>query len=90
MPDKNRQTFLQGHNPFDYLGFVVSADGRTLTYYDHDGTSWQVYQDLPSKTPNFDRQHWGKSFKLSNWVSCYDWTSGDGYENFPTWVENAK
>jgi hypothetical protein len=90
VPDKNRQTFLQGHNPFDYLGFVVSADGRTLTYYEHDGTSWKVYQDLPPKTSNFDRQHWGKGFKLSDWVPCYDWTSGDGYKNFPTWVENAK
>ena len=37
-----------------------------------------------------DREHWGKGFKLSNWVQCYDWTSGDGYNNFATWLENAK
>lgn len=88
--DKNRQTFPQGTNPFDYLGFVVSEDGEKLSYQEHDGTSWKVYQDLPPKMVNFDRQHWNKGFKLSNWVPCYDWTSGDGYNNFPSWVESAK
>lgn len=90
VPDKNRQTFTQGHNPFDYLGFVVSMDGKIITYYEHDGTTWKVYQDLPPKVVNFDRQHWGKGFKLSNWVPCYDWISEDGYKNFATWVENVK
>lgn len=88
--DKNRQTFVQGPNPLDYLGFVVSADGKKITYYEHDGRAWKVYQDLPPKSVNMDRQHWGKGFKLSNWVPCYDWVSGQGYHNFPTWVENAK
>lgn len=88
--DKNRQTFPQGKNPFDYLGFVISEDGKKHTYYEHDGVSWKIYQDLPAKSANYDRQHWGKGFKLSNWVQCYDWTSGDGYNNFATWLENAK
>jgi len=90
VPDKNKQTFPQGQNPFDYLGFVVSANGEKLTYYERDGAEWKVFQDLPPKTPNFDRQHWGKGFKLSNWVPCYDWILGDGYNNFPTWVDSTK
>ena len=88
--DKNQQTFLQGSNPFDFLGFVVSVDGKTLTYYEHDGKEWKIYNDLPFKTVNLASQYWGKGYKLSNWVPCYDWTSGEGYKNFPTWVENAK
>jgi hypothetical protein len=28
--------------------------------------------------------------KLSQWVPCYEWTTGDGYKNFPTSVNNAK
>lgn len=88
--DKNKQTFLQGENPFDYLGFVVSNDGKKLTYYEHDGTKWHIYQDLLPKTINWDRQHWGKGFKLSNWVPCYDWIGHNGYTNFASWVENAK
>jgi hypothetical protein len=88
--DKNRQTFPPGRDPFDFLGFVVSADGRKLTYYEHNGTAWSIYQDLPPKATNFGQQHWGKGFKLSQWVPCYDWTTGDGYKNFPIWVNNAK
>jgi hypothetical protein len=87
--DKNRQTFLNGPNPFDYLGFVVSDNGKTITYYEHDGSSWKIYQDLPARSTNMERQHWGKGYKLSEWVRCYDWTSGDGYNNFSSWVESA-
>ena len=29
VPDKNRQTFVQGANTFDYFGFVVSEDGKS-------------------------------------------------------------
>jgi hypothetical protein len=91
IPDKNRQTFAQGRNPFDYLGFVISEDGKTLTYYEHDGTDWKIYQDLPAKRlTNMPAQHWGKGFKLSNWVPIYDWTVGVGYNSFPKWLESAK
>jgi len=90
VPDKSRQTFALGRDPFDYLGFVVSADGKMLTYCEHDGRDWETYQDLPPKSINFPSQHWDKGFKLSNWVSCYDWANGDGYNNFPRWVDSAK
>lgn len=88
--DKNRQTFVQGPNPFDYLGFVVSEDGKRHTYYEHDGRDWKIYHDLPPKVTYYDRQYWGKGFKLSNWVTCYDWVYGNGYNNFVNWAEDAK
>jgi len=87
--DKSGQTFPQGPNPFDYLGFVISNDGQQLTYYEHDGVNWKVYHDLASKSVNVEPRHWGKGFKLSDWVRCYDWTGGGGYKNFPSWVERA-
>lgn len=90
IPDKNRQTFNKGRDPFDYLGFIISADGKLLTYYEHDGSAWKEYQDLRPKPSNFDRQYWGKGYKLSNWVPCYDWMADKGYERFLTWVGNAK
>jgi len=90
IPDKNRQTFPQGPNPFAFLGFVISEDGKKLTYYEHNGAGWSVYQDLPPKATSFDQQYWGKGFKLSNWVPCYDWTADDGYSNFPAWLDSAK
>ena len=89
--DKNQQVLPYGRNVFDYLGFVISSDGTTQAYYEHDGTDWRVYQDLPSKRLNgMDRQYWGRGYKLSNWVPVYDWANGDGYNNFSTWVDNAK
>ena len=89
--DKNQNTFSQGKNIFDYLGFTISSDGTTQTYYEHDGNEWKIYQDLPEKKlTNIGIQHRGKGFSLSNWVKVYDWTLQDGYNNFPTWVENAK
>lgn len=88
--DKNEQTFPQGPNPFDFLGFVISSDGKKLIYYEYIVNDWQVYIELPDKAANYDKQYWGKGYKLSNWVPCYDWTKDNGYQNFPTCVENAK
>jgi len=90
VPDKNKQVFAQGLNPFSFLGFWVSDDGQKQTYGEYDGTSWKVYEDLPPKAVSYDKQYRGKWFRLSNWVPCYDWKSGDGYNNFGAWVENAK
>lgn len=90
VPDKFRKAYGQGPNPFTYLGFWVSADGRKQTYGEYAGTDWIVYQDLPPKDTNYTQQYSGKWFRLSNWVPCHDWKSGDGYNNFSTWVENAK
>ncbi len=90
LPDKNQETFKNGLNPFDYLGFIVSNDGKTVTYYEHDGKEWEIYQDLkPNGSSIFDKQHWGRRFKLSDWVPCHDWVKNDGYNNFVDWIENA-
>ncbi len=88
--DKNRQTFAQGRNPFDFLGFTVSTDGNKLTFQEHNGTDWGIYQDLSPKIVNWGSQYWGKGYKFSAWVPCFDWIAGDGYNNFSTWVEGAK
>jgi len=89
--DKNQQTFPFGKNIFDYLGFVISADGKKQTYYEHDGNDWKVSPDInPKMLTNMPEKFWNKGYKLSNWVHVYDWTKEDGYKNFPTWLANAK
>ena len=88
--DKYQQTYAQGKNPFAYLGFVISEDGKTLTYYEHDGIEWRLYRDLAPKSTSFESKWCGKGYALSEWVPCYDWSAGDGYENFGAWVDSAK
>ncbi len=89
--DKNQQVLFNGKNPYDYLGFVVSSNGTEFQYYEHNGTDWIIYNDLPPKSVSgVDRQYWGKGYKLSDWVTCYDWNQDNGYQNFSDWVENSK
>lgn len=90
VPDKSRQSFPQGPNPFLHLGFYISKDGQTITYYERDSGDWRVSQDLPSQRTGYDPQYRDKGYTLADWVPVYDWTSGDGYRNFASWVENAK
>jgi hypothetical protein len=88
--DKYQRTYAQGKNPFSFLGFVIGGDGKTLTYYEHDGSEWQLYRDLPAKSASFDIKWCGKGYALSQWVPCYDWTTGNGYQNFASWADDAK
>ena len=88
--DKYQQTFPLGRNIFDYLGFTINANGTIQTYYEHDGIEWKLYRDLaPKKLINMPEKFWNSGYKLSNWVNVYDWCD-NGYNNFPTWLENAK
>ena len=87
--DKNNQTFGQGLNPFDYLGFYIDANGKRASYKEHNGTNWNDYQDLVPGAKIFDKKYWGKGYKLSNWVPCYDWVKQNGYDNFASWIENV-
>ncbi|MEO7045285.1 MAG: TIR domain-containing protein [Ferruginibacter sp.] len=87
--DKNQQTFAQGLNVFAYLGFVISADGNTQTYYENNGSEWNEYKDLPPKRLyNIDSKYWNQGYNLSSWVKVHDWFSEDGYNNFPTWLNH--
>lgn len=87
--DKNRQTFVNGNNPFEYLGFYIDAHGNRGHYQEHNGTNWATYSDLLPSYASYDQKHWGKGYVLSNWIACYDWTLNNGFVNFPTWIERA-
>lgn len=87
--DKNKQTFPQGLNPFDYLGFYIDEFGKRTAYQEFDGTNWSHYGELIPESKTFDRKFWGKGYRLYGWVKCYDWVKQDGYSNFASWVEEA-
>lgn len=90
IPDKFKQTFIQGNNPFAHLGFYIDANGNRTAYQEHNGQNWYTYQNLSPTLTSFDKQFWDKGYRLSDWIPCYDWVRDDGYNNFASWVENAR
>lgn len=86
---QDRKVRSLGSNPFNYLGFVISSSGRSLTFHENDGKKWEIYQDLPRLNgQNFPAKHCGQEFIFSNWVPIYNWTKDDGYNNFSSWIGN--
>jgi hypothetical protein len=88
--DKNQQTFPSGKNIFDFLGFTINSAGTEQTYYERETADWRVAQDIkPKRLYNMPSKFWGRGYTLSTWVNVYDWATQDGYNNFPTWLDNA-
>src|SRR5438105_4690502 len=54
--DRNKQTFPQGLNPFDYLGFYIDEYGKRPSYQELNGTNWNHYEDLVPAVTTFDRE----------------------------------
>ena len=88
--DKYKQIFIQGANPFSYLGFFIDKVGHLNYYQEHNGMKWSKYQDLVATNKNFDQKYWNRAYQLSEWITCYDWIKDDGYNNFANWIEEAK
>ena len=90
IPDKYRQTRLNGPNPFEYLGITISDDGSKATLWHRYDKEW-VYFDLidgSAQVPiSWGRQFGGKAYILSQLFSTHDWVRDNGYDNFPSWVE---
>jgi hypothetical protein len=86
---KGNTKFWPGENPFDYLGFEISKDGKTLSLFEKNN-SWIPFKDLPQiKNSVFGEKYYGKDFKLSDFFKTYSYTYNDGNSNFPSWIEDA-
>ncbi len=79
----------KGPNPFDYLGYQYSEDGKKLHLYEGVGGKWVEYTDLESYKLNQTAPESlrGKFFRLSSIYRVYDWIKDDGYNNFASWVQ---
>lgn len=88
IPDKNKQTKKLGPNPFDYLGYSYSNDGKTLQLWEWSNLKWVKYEDIDSYTLNTQSRQdlRGKSYNLSALYPTYDWIKDGGYKNFATWI----
>ena len=88
---KNGRTKVLGPNPFDYLGYQYSDDGKRLYPYEYKNRRWVQYGDYDSYTvKNVSSQLSGKIHKLSSTRPVYDWIADDGNTNFPTWIESGQ
>jgi hypothetical protein len=86
--DKNRQTKPLGSNPLDYLGLLVSDDGKIGKPTVWNGQKWIFYSDLdPFEVNDQPTAKRGKLFQLSHWFHTYDWVANEGYKNFSNWIE---
>ena len=87
--DRFQQTLNYGLNPFDYVGYQYSEDGKKLTPIELNNGKWSASKDYP--TYNLKSQvseaKRGKSFKISKDYKTYCWVNDDGYNNFTKWVK---
>lgn len=88
--DKFNKVYYQGNNPFYYLGFYIDQVGKIDNYQEHFGGNWSIYNGLVATKTNLHSDFRNRGYKFSDWVPCYDWIDNDGYNNFASWVENAK
>ena len=85
--DKYQKTKSLGPNPFDYLGYQYSDDGKTLRPCECKNGKWVQYGDYdPYTVKTADPQLGGKFYKLSSDYPAYKWGKDNGYNNFSKWV----
>jgi len=88
---KNGHTKDLGKNPFDYLGYRISEDGKKLTMYEWKNSKWVLYREIDgSATYVLGRQasvvRREKFYQLSSVYRTYKWYKDNGYKNFDSWV----
>jgi hypothetical protein len=84
---KDQMTKTNGPNPFDFLGLSISADGKTASPFEWDGSKWVAYPDLGNFTiPQVPLGERGKFLQLSHWFPVNDWVAHKGFENFSSWI----
>lgn len=87
--DRDRQVRVAGPDPFDYLGVQYNSNGTALTLHEWNTNKWDPYADVQGYALKQQRAQadWGKFYQLSRWHKTYDWVTGDGYNNFASWVD---
>lgn len=85
---KDKKTKTNGYNPFRYLGYSFSNDGKRLNLHDLIEGKWIKYPDLDGwSVKQVDEKYRNKIYRLSSDYKVYDWNKDDGYNNFSKWVQ---
>jgi len=84
---KDKKTKPNGYNPFRFLGYSFSNDGKRLNLHDLIEGKWIKYPDLDGwSVKQVDEKYRNKIYRLSSDYKVYDWNQDDGYNNFSKWV----
>lgn len=85
---KDGKTKTKGPNPFHYLGYSFSDDGKKLNLHDYVNGKWIKYPDLEGwSVKEVDKNIRNKIYRLTDNYSTYDWIADDGYNKFSSWVK---
>lgn len=85
---KDKKTKTNGNNPFRYLGYSFSNDGKRLNLHDLIEGKWIKYPDLSGwSVKQVEEKYRNKIYRLSSDYKVYDWKKDDGYNNFSSWVK---
>lgn len=85
---KNGKTKTKGSNPFYFLGYSFSENGKRINLHDFIKGKWVKYPDLDGWSVNeVAEKYRNKIYRLSTDYSIYDWNDDDGYNNFSKWIE---
>jgi hypothetical protein len=87
---KDRTVKTLGPNPFEYVGVTFSADGTKATLWEKGWNDWEKYNKIDGSTEYeckpVPQEYCGKGFNLSTFCHVFNWVTGDGYNNFSSWV----
>jgi hypothetical protein len=84
-----RTKLWPGENPFAYLKFKVSNDGKLINFYEYKET-WIKYRDLPQmKNNHFTSERFGKEYQFTTFAKKYSYHWHDGVVQFEKWIEEA-
>lgn len=85
---KDGKTKTKGPNPFYYLGYSFSDDGKKINLHDYVNGKWIKYPDLDGwSVKEVDKNIRNKIYRLTDNYSTYDWIADDGYNKFSSWVK---
>jgi MTH538 TIR-like domain (DUF1863) len=87
VPGKDQMTKPLGPSPLEYLGLLVSEDGKTGRPTVWDQGKWIYYTDVDSFPLNEQPASLrGTNVQLTHWFKTYDWINDSGYANFNSWI----
>jgi hypothetical protein len=88
--DMTGYTAVKGPNPFDYLLYQLTNNGRTMNIFEPQNGRWVPQRDLPSiSTANIPYRGLTVQGKLSTLFPTYNYSYEYIYRNIGSWIETA-